>query len=195
MDTTQQNPIQSQQVEQQLSYPLDFVTQQILKQFVSDYLANDGSSLISGSSTGDIKLQGHTTLPTGWLLCDGSAVSRTTYSTLFGKIATNFGTGDGSTTFNLPDFRRKVPMGSGGSSSGTISNTVGSSGGEETHILVTAEMPAHTHGTPYGGNGAGGPTSQAAQTTSGTITSTSTGGDGAHNNIQPSLVVYYIIKT
>lgn len=51
--------------------------------------------------------------PTGWLLCDGSAVSRTTYAALFSAIGTQYGVGDGSTTFNLPDIRGRVPVGLG----------------------------------------------------------------------------------
>ena len=54
-----------------------------------------------------------TKLPNGYMFCDGSAVSRTTYSELFGLIGTSFGAGDGSTTFNLPDLRGRAPIGAG----------------------------------------------------------------------------------
>lgn len=73
---------------------------------------------------------GGTSAPTGWLLCDGSAVSRTTYANLFTAISTNFGTGDGSTTFNVPDYRGRTPIGSGTGtktftySSGTTTYTI-----------------------------------------------------------------------
>lgn len=83
--------------------------------------------------------------PTGWLLCDGSAVSRSVFSNLFASIGTIWGPGDGSTTFNLPDFRRRAAVGSGGTGTGTLGNTVGSVGGEETHTLITTEIPAHNH--------------------------------------------------
>ena len=63
--------------------------------------------------TGFIGLWGEDTLPEGWLLCNGAAVSRSTYAGLFAKIGTKYGTGDGSTTFNLPDFRDRYPIGSG----------------------------------------------------------------------------------
>lgn len=62
---------------------------------------------------GTITMFGGTSAPNGWLLCDGSAVSRTEYADLFMAIATNFGAGDGSTTFNLPDMRGAAPAGAG----------------------------------------------------------------------------------
>ena len=96
--------------------------------------------------------------PTGWLLCNGTTASRTTYSNLYSVIGTTYGVGDGSTTFGLPDMRGRVPMGAGtgnqlnASGSGAITGgtgmtarTAGAFGGEETHLLTTAETPAHTH--------------------------------------------------
>ena len=83
-----------------------------------------------------------TSPPTGFLLCDGSNVSRATYARLDALLSAAsypWGSGDGSTTFTLPDLRRRVPMGAGGSGTGVISNTVGSTGGGET---VDA---SHTH--------------------------------------------------
>jgi microcystin-dependent protein len=68
---------------------------------------------INFSPVGMLSPYGGTSAPSGWLLCDGSAVSRTTYSDLFGVIGTTYGVGDGSTTFNLPDMRAAVPVGAG----------------------------------------------------------------------------------
>lgn len=139
-----------------------------------------------------------TTAPAGFLGCDGSAVSRTTYADLYAAIGTTWGVGDGSTTFNVPDFRRRAAVGSGGTGSGTLANSVGSTGGEETHVLTSTEMPAHSHDTTVGAQMA----TQIANlvsvayltgAASGNLT-TSTGGGGAHNNIQPSAVVLKIIK-
>lgn len=87
-----------------------------------------------------------TTVPTGYLLCDGSAVSRTTYATLYAVIGDTFGAGDGVDTFNLPDLSGRVPLG--------VSSThlLGSTGGSETVTLVEAELPAHTHEVPQHGH-------------------------------------------
>jgi len=62
---------------------------------------------------GSIKQWGSSTMPSGWLLCDGTAVSRSTYANLFANIGTTYGVGDGSTTFNVPDFRAASPVGAG----------------------------------------------------------------------------------
>lgn len=82
--------------------------------------------------------------PSGWLFCDGSLVSRTTYAALFTAIGTLYGAGDGSTTFGLPDYRGDVLVGK--AASGTFA-TLGASGGEETHVLLTRELAAHSHAT------------------------------------------------
>jgi microcystin-dependent protein len=79
--------------------------------------------------------------PSGWTLCDGSAINRTTFATLFAVIGTAFGAGDGSTTFNVPDLRGRVAV---GKNAGTF-NVLGGTGGVETHSITAAEMPGHTH--------------------------------------------------
>jgi microcystin-dependent protein len=84
------------------------------------------------------------TAPTGWLLCDGSAVSRTTYSALFGVISTTYGTGDGSTTFNLPDARGRTAIGTG-QGAGLANRVLAATGGEEAHVLSVGELAAHAH--------------------------------------------------
>jgi len=94
--------------------------------------------------------------PTGFLLCDGSNVSRTTYATLFAVIGTTYGAGDGSSTFALPDLRGRVVAGQddmGGASAdrltdqtgGLNGDTLGDTGGSETQALTEANLPAHTH--------------------------------------------------
>lgn len=82
-----------------------------------------------------------TTAPDGWLLCDGSAVSRSIYSNLFGEIGITWGPGDGVSTFNLPDLRSRFPL--GGVSAGP--DTVGAYGGTNEITLTTNELPEHSH--------------------------------------------------
>lgn len=83
------------------------------------------------------------TPPDGWLICNGQAVSRTTYADLFALWGVFFGNGDGSTTFNLPDTRRRVIRGHDTSS--TSYDAFGETGGEEKHTLLVGEMAEHNH--------------------------------------------------
>lgn len=93
--------------------------------------------------TGVIQGYAGSAAPTGWLLCDGSAVSRATYADLFTLIGTTYGVGDGSTTFNLPDLKGRVPVGRN-AADGSF-DVLGESGGAKTHTLTSAEMPVHRH--------------------------------------------------
>lgn len=113
--------------------------------------------------TGGQIAYGGATLPSGWLFCDGSAVSRTTFAALFTAIGTAYGVGDGSTTFNVPDKRGRVSVGkddmdntvgTGGGDAARMTtggnridgDTLGADGGLETHPLITAELASHSHG-------------------------------------------------
>lgn len=161
--------------------------------------------------TGSLLPYAGASAPTGYLLCDGAAISRTTYATLFALVGLTYGAGDGATTFNIPDLRGRVIAGQddmGGSSAnrltglsgGVDGDVLGGSGGAETHTLVTSEMPAHTHGglttiNPSGGDGGSANDPGIDYVTSNSGGSGSTGGGGAHNNIQPTLILNYIIKT
>lgn len=133
----------------------------------------------------------------GWLLCNGAAVSRTTYADLFTAIGTTFGTGDGSTTFNVPDARGYTLVGR--LPADTAFGTFGSHFGEQRHTLITAEIPAHSHVqqiASVAGGGTGFTVSGNIQTPIATgISTANEGGGGDHNNIQPSLVISWIIKT
>ena len=158
-----------------------------------------GSAWVATTPTtepvGVIYMWGTTTPPTNYLLCDGSAVSRTTYASLYAVIGTTFGTGDGSTTFNLPNFKARNPIGY--NSSNTKFDTMGETGGEETHTLDISEIPAHTHSLANeASNNVGSLTSnfRTVAASSGTTATGSAGGGGAHNVLDPYLTINFIIK-
>lgn len=191
-----------------------------------------------------------TVAPQGYLLCDGAAVSRSTYATLYAVIGDTFGAGDGSSTFNLPDLSGRVPLGV------SQAHALGTTGGSETVTLTESELPVHVHEVPqhghentiiattpslshsittqpsftynnpkvakssnpsnadvtvYGGTTSTGAnaatavaiTAHAASncTMGGSVTNKAAfdtenyGGDGSHNNMQPFVVVTYIIAT
>jgi len=83
------------------------------------------------------------TSPTGYLMCNGSAVSRAIYAELFNVIGTTYGVGDGSTTFNVPNLTGRVPVGLQASEPSFAS--LGTTGGEIEHTLTIPEMPSHDH--------------------------------------------------
>lgn len=134
--------------------------------------------------------------PGGWFLCDGQAVSRTTFADLFAEIGTTYGVGDGSTTFNVPNLKGKAPI---GLDSGIADfDALNKQGGEKEHTLTTPEMPSHNHGVTA-------PTSDNVGSIAGwfrgpnnfgntTIGSDSTGGGNAHENMPPFVILNYIIK-
>ena len=98
---------------------------------------------------GIIEMYGGTVVPVGWLLCNGAAVSRTMYKSLFDVIGTTFGAGDGSTTFNIPDLRQRFPLGRADAGTGSV---LGRVGGTIDHIhsspTHTHSSPTHTHSVP-----------------------------------------------
>jgi len=108
----------------------------------------DGTSFNDEVEVGSITTFGGAvaSIPTGWLLCNDQAVSRTDFAALFSVISTRYGTGDGSTTFNVPDLRGKFPKGA------EDAQDPGDTGGENTHALTTAELASHNHGVTDGGH-------------------------------------------
>lgn len=161
-----------------------------IKQVVND----NADSLDIVMPIGSIITYAGNTSPNNWLICDGSAISRNTYNDLFSVIGTTFGSGDGSTTFNLPNLQGKVVVGKDGND--TDFDTLGKAGGEKEHTLTIDEMPAHSHtGVPkyYRASSVEYATEQNAQTgTQGTTSNT--GGGQPHNILQPYIVLNYIIK-
>lgn len=216
------------------------------------YTESEVSSLLAELlPAGTINQTARETAPTGWLLCHGQSVSRTEYSTLFNAIGTVYGSGDGSTTFSIPNMQGRIPV---GKDSATFS-TLGSTGGAESVTLQTTQIPSHTHTGTTGGHsadhnhgfsgttagvgdhqhivyaykdkddlnftgnsnrlqgsdavtpydqltsGAGAHSHTFSGTTGGTsgnhthdFTSNATGGGGSHTNLQPYIVVNYMIK-
>lgn len=138
--------------------------------------------------------------PIDWLICDGAAYSRGTFAPLFSVIGTTYGAGDGSTTFNVPDLRGRAAIGEG-TGSGLTPRALAAQVGEEAHVLSAGEAPAHNHKTSTGfgflGDGTGGSGSQVQAGASFQLSpQTDTQGSGlAHNTMQPSIALTYIIRT
>lgn len=164
-------------------------------------------SAVAGTPTGVTAPFAGSSAPSGWLLCDGSAVSRATYADLFATISTTYGVGDGSTTFNLPDLRGRNPLGldnMGGTSANrvtsaqadTLGGTLGSetdsgsgttSGTTDGHTLTTAQIPSHSHtispvtvaATGFGGTNLGRTVQDGATSSN---TTDAAGGGGSHSH-------------
>lgn len=164
--------------------------------------------LANANPTGSLIMWTTGTAPTGWLLCAGAAVSRSTYAALFAVIGTTFGVGDGSTTFNVPNYTNRTPYGT----------TVGATGGSADAVVVTHTHTAtstvadagHRHGAPdgngtvYNGPYIAGATSTSAITNQTEIATTgitvattnaSAGVSGTNANLPPYLGINFIIKT
>ncbi len=157
---------------------------------------HDGTGAVTlGVPVGVITPYAGSAAPSGWLLCDGSAVSRTTYAALFAVIGTTYGSGDGSTTFTLPNLKGRVPVGRDAAQAEF--DTLGETGGAKTHTLTVNELPSHTHTYTRAeanatGTVAGGQVVQSVGLQA--DTTGATGGGAAHNNLQPYLVLNYLIK-
>lgn len=177
-----------------------------------------------GNPVGSMIMFAGSAAPFGWLLCQGQEISQVTYSELYSIVGSSFNTGGEAVgNFRLPDMRRRVPMGAGGSvpaGAPVTANTVGSSGGSETITLSLTQIPSHNHGgntsstaVPYQQFTGSGVTVTYNAFNVNTVTSGNTtltfgsipnsdhshsipseGGGSAHSNTQPSLVVNYIIK-
>jgi microcystin-dependent protein len=186
-------------------------------------IINNGELLEGGIPTATIVPWSSSSVPSGFLECNGTAVSRSTYSALFAIVGTTYGAGDGSTTFNVPDLQDNVPVGksnnknlasTGGANTVAATGNVGGSTANAT--LSTAQLASHTHAyQSY--NDAGEPQVPAAPKTAlgrsfglttinGIIQSTGSGQGHSHNMsatfsgdatsvVQPYLTLIYIIKT
>ena len=160
-------------------------------------LGFDGYLIPSGS----IQMWPTATAPDNWKLCDGSAISRTTYAVLFQLIGVTFGAGDSSTTFNLPNYTNRMPYGT----------TVGATGGSADAVVVshthtaTVTDPGHLHNLSGSLNTLGtagsvttfvqiGSTNTSTATTGISVANSTTGVSGTNANLPPYLGINFIIK-
>jgi len=173
----------------------------------------DGSNLTGAVPTGTILPWSVTVAPTGYVLCDGTAISRSTYSDLFAVVSVLYGVGDGSSTFNVPDLRGRFMAGWNAATSrltSTSSNMVdgaliANTGGTQAVTLSVAQLPAHTHDSGNlhfvnGGDAAqqGVHAVQRSEANGVSVmilgSTGATGDDGIHSNIPPVITVNYVIK-
>jgi microcystin-dependent protein len=160
------------------------------------YLKTDGSGNLSwanvstpaGVPTGSVFAMATTTVPSGYLECDGSAVSRTTYADLFAAISTTFGTGNGSSTFNLPNLQGEFIRGWDNGRGVDDSRTFGSAQADEikSHTHTYDRTTAPSSGQDQAGSGSGDAVRQ---------TSTNTGSTGGTETRPRNIALMYVIKT
>ena len=181
----------------------------------------DGANLtgIEGIPTATIVPWSSASVPSGFLECNGQAVSRTTYADLFAIVSTTYGTGDGSTTFNVPDLQDNVAVGksnnkalasTGGANTVSVVASGNISGSTANATLSTPQLASHQH--PNGGtnNSPVGSGSDAGSSKASAANTGNAGGGGGHSHnmsanfsgdtanpsvLQPYLTIIYIIKT
>ena len=158
---------------------------------------------------GEVKIWPSADVPDGWQACDGTFFPVAEYSELFAVLGYNFGSGMGGETFAVPNWKQRVPL---GLDTGTAPfDQVGNVGGEASHSLTVAEVPAHRHTLRVDTTGSvalssgpgrlaaqGAPMGRRVAGTEEVVLSDAvnlTGGGDAHNNLQPYLVTNYIIYT
>ena len=170
---------------------------------------------IEGIPTGTIVPWSTGSVPTGFLECNGAAVSRSTYSALFAIVGTTYGAGDGASTFNLPDLQDNVAMGksgtkalasTGGANTVAASGTVGGSTANAT--LSTAQLASHSHTYTARQGGGNSPFNAGSGLSDSSANTGNTGSGSGHSHnmsatftgsatsvVQPYLTIIYIIKT
>jgi microcystin-dependent protein len=177
----------------------------------------NGSNLtnIQGVNTGIVVPWGTASVPSGFLACDGSAVSRTTYSALFAVVGTTYGVGDGTTTFNVPNLAGRTVISKSNNQSlastggaNCITPTGNISGATANTTLTVNQIPSHTHTWAVGGGCTGNSVAASASCRNASPATGSAGGGQAHSHnlsanfvgsagssLPPYLILQYIIKT
>jgi microcystin-dependent protein len=160
--------------------------------------------------TGSMLMWPTATPPSGFLLCNGQTASRATYAALFAVVGVLFGAGDGSTTFTLPDYRDRMPVGAGTTySANSLGGSKDASLPSHTHTATsTVTDPGHFHtvayqstagGADYGsavaGASAGSQTNSAVTNITVATTNASAGVSATNANLPPYLGIFFIIKT
>jgi microcystin-dependent protein len=160
--------------------------------------------------TGTIIMWPSNTIPSDWKLCDGSAILRSTYATLYSIIGTTFGSGNGTTTFNLPNYTDRMPRGVGAAALGGAGGSANAVVVSHTHTATVTD-PTHAHspaspatffytnnaGSNYqgGASGFGGTSTTAASSTGITVANSTEGVSGTNANLPPYLGINFIVKT
>lgn len=190
-----------------------------------DAVVGGGFNNLGGDEPGDtneigeIRIWTSATPPSKWKICNGTIISRETYSDLFAVIGTTYGGGDGSTNFAIPDFRGRFAVGAGQSTAvGNTAHTLGQTDGEEKHVLSASELASHGHSTTTsasastsgkykknaqsGSNtnrvdssGTSSTTGPYTTTVSVSVTVNAYGSNTAHNTMPPYTGINYIIYT
>jgi len=176
----------------------------------------DGANLtgIEGIPTATIVPWSDSSIPSGFLECNGAAVSRSTYSALFAIVGTTYGAGDGATTFNVPDLQDNVAVGKSGTKAlastggaNTVTSTGNVGGSTANATLSTAQLASHSHTGGGGGGQAVSVAPEASALSSNPSTGSTGSGTGHQHNmsatftgdatsvVQPYLTIIYIIKT
>ena len=162
------------------------ITASLYNTYVKDNILDHESRIVTAGPAGLVSPFAGASAPSGWLLCDGSAVSQTTYAALYAVIGGTYdATSAGAGNFRVPDLRGRTTAGLdniGGTDAGRLSwqNTLGTVGtssiltdtGTQTHTLTSAEMPSHTH-------------TQDAHTHTGLVSPPSAGYDGSYGQMGP----------
>jgi microcystin-dependent protein len=151
-------------------------------------------------------------IPDGWLLCDGSSLLKVDYTNLFNAIGTTYGGSDLTNYFNIPNLNKRVIVGAITNNTDVSYNSykLAGTGGEEKHTLTISEIPSHTHKSNANSDGTarlitstGNNTAYQVDSSSGepdlyaplqTLSIYATGGGKDHNNMQPYIALYYLIK-